>query len=68
MTIRFLQTTPSPVASAPFMAGQIIHVDQPEQWMLDLIDGVRAEAVTDVEPERAIAQEPVRKARKGRPS
>jgi hypothetical protein len=58
--IKFLQTTASRVEGYPFQAGQVIDVTDPPQWMLDLCDGVRAEAVKDTEPEYAIAATPAR--------
>jgi hypothetical protein len=59
MTIRFLQTTPSGNPAFPFLAGQVIHVDHPSPELLACLDGVRAEAVKDNEPEYAIAAAPV---------
>jgi len=56
MTIRFLQTVSSESQSLPFMAGQLISTTAPSQFLLDLLDGVRAEAVKD-EDERAVAPE-----------
>jgi hypothetical protein len=58
--IKFLQTTASKVEGFPFQAGQVIDVTDPPQWMLDLVDGVRAEAVKDDEPEYAVVRAPAR--------
>jgi hypothetical protein len=45
MTIRFLQTVQSENPDFPFMAGQVIDVPAPSPFLLNLLDGVRAEAV-----------------------
>lgn len=58
MTIRFLQTSPSAAPDAPFQAGQIIRIDHPPAWMLAYLDGTRAEAVKDDEPEFAVVRAP----------
>jgi hypothetical protein len=65
VTIRFLQTTPSDNPEYPFQAGQIISVDQPSEFLLGLLDGVRAEAVRSAdEPELAVVRAPVGRRRK----
>lgn len=69
MKIRFLQTTPSEHTEFPFQAGQVINVESPSDYLLSLLDGVRAEPVPDDQTERAVEAtpeqpEPVR--RKGR--
>ena len=69
MTIRFLQTVASEKPDFPFMAGQIIEVSAPSEYLLSLLDGIRAEVVPTDDSERAIAPdaeqpEPVRQ--KGR--
>lgn len=58
MTIRFLQTTPSELQDFPFQAGQVITVETPSRFLLSLLDGVRAEAVPDTEPDLAVARAP----------
>lgn len=60
MIIRFLQNTVSSNPDYPFQAGQIIRVDDPAPF-LHLLDGVRAEAVPDTEPEYATVRAPRRK-------
>lgn len=73
MTIRFLQTVPSEHPEYPFMAGQVISVTAPSPFLLELLDGVRAEIVKGLEPpeEQAVAPdgerpEPERPRRRGR--
>lgn len=66
MTIRFLQTVPSGVPGFPFQAGQVITVACPPPELLALVDGVRAEAVRDTEPERAVAIAPRTKRKRAR--
>jgi hypothetical protein len=56
MTIRFLQTVQSENPEFPFVAGQVIDVPVPSPFLLNLLDGVHAEAVKD-EDERAVAPE-----------
>jgi hypothetical protein len=56
MTIRFLQTVQSGNPEFPFVAGQLISTTAPSPFLLDLLDGVRAEVVKD-EDERAVAPE-----------
>lgn len=63
MTIRFLQTTPSDSPEHPFQAGQIISVAEPSPYLLSLLDGVRAEAVKDTEPELAVVTAPRKRGR-----
>jgi hypothetical protein len=63
MTIRFLQTTPSDSPEHPFQPGQVISVATPSPYLLSLIDGVRAEAVRDTEPEMAVATAPRKRGR-----
>ncbi len=60
MTIRFLQTTPSENPDYPFQAGQIITVAAPSEFLLSLLDGVRAEAVPMDILERAVEQDTAR--------
>ena len=55
MTIRFLQTVASEHPEFPFMAGQVIEVACPSPYLLELLDGVRAEVVRTDASERAIA-------------
>jgi hypothetical protein len=55
MTIRFLQTVPSQNAEFPFQAGQIITVTAPSDFILSLVDGVRAEVLRVDTTERAVA-------------
>ena len=50
MVIRFLQTCPSGDPEYPFMAGQMIEVYAPPPFLLELLDGVRAEVVRTAEP------------------
>lgn len=47
MQIRFLQTIASENPGFPFQAGQVIHVTAPSPYLLELLDGVRAEVVRD---------------------
>jgi hypothetical protein len=70
MTIRFLQACPSENPEFPFQAGQIITVAAPSDYVLSLLDGVRAEVVKTDETEAAIEPapeqpEPIRKRRRG---
>ena len=60
MIIRFLQTVPSANPEAPFHLGQQIQVDHPTPDLLALVDGVRAIALPDVQPETAVARAPKR--------
>ncbi len=60
MQIRFLQTVASDNAFAPFVAGQVIDVPAPSPYLLSLLDGVRAEAVSIDDMERAVEPAPVR--------
>lgn len=66
MTIRFLQTTESDAAGAPFQAGQIIRVAEPTPGMLEALRRGQAEAVKDegVEFATVRAPRPARKANK----
>jgi hypothetical protein len=57
VTIRFLQTVESGNPEFPFQPGQVIHVDDPTPF-LKLLDGVRAVAVQDTEPEYATVRAP----------
>ena len=57
MRIKFLQTTPSTVPGYPFQAGQIVDVEPTVEW-LAMVDGIRAEAILDTEPELAVARAP----------
>ena len=63
MTIRFLQATPSDSPDHPFQAGQVISVAEPSPYLLSLLDGVRAVAVKDTEPEMAVAVAPRKRGR-----
>lgn len=65
MTIRFLQTVASSVPDYPFMAGQVIRVDDPRPFLAYLERGY-AVAVKDETPEFAVVRAPVVSARKGR--
>lgn len=65
MTIRFLQTCASENPEYPFQAGQIITVTVPSDFLLGLLDGVRAEIIPADVLEMAVAPvterpEPVR--------
>jgi hypothetical protein len=55
MTIRFLQTIASQNPEFPFQAGQIITVAAPSEFILSLVDGVRAEVLRVDTTERAVA-------------
>lgn len=69
MRIRFLQTCASENPEYPFTAGQVIDVPAPSAFLLDLLDGVRAEAVPTDDTERAVAvavEQPEPVCRKGR--
>lgn len=66
MMIRFLQTVSSENPEFPFHAGQVISVACPSPYLLSLIDGEHAEALTMDDTERAVSPEvtvpePVRK-------
>jgi hypothetical protein len=63
MTIRFLQTVDSLTPGFPFMAGQVITVEQPPRELLAYLNDGRAEVLGDVTPERATVAVP-RRARK----
>lgn len=63
MRIQFLQTVPSGVPEYPFQAGQILRIEAPSPELLALIDGVRAVALRDDEPETATVRAPKRRGR-----
>lgn len=66
MQIRFLQTTDSGTPGFPFEAGQVIDVAEPSDYLLSLLDGVRAEAIRqDGTLEQAIAGPRERARRRG---
>jgi hypothetical protein len=69
MLIRFLQTVESENPEFPFRAGQVIAVTAPSEFLLSLLDGVRAEVVKTDLIERAVvptADQPEPARRKGR--
>jgi hypothetical protein len=51
---------PSGAPDHPFEAGQILQVDNPPPEILALVDGVRAVALRDTEPELATVRAPRR--------
>lgn len=57
MQIRFLQTCPSENPNYPFLAGQLVTTTAPSEFLLSLVDGVRAVMVRTDHTERAIAPE-----------
>lgn len=60
MTIRFLQSVPSENPNFPFQPGQVITVPAPSDYLLSLLDGIRAEVVPTDDTERAIEPDPSR--------
>jgi len=69
MQIRFLQTCPSESPGFPFVAGQTITVSNPSDFLLSMLDGVRAVIIRSDETERAVAptdEQPEPKRKRGR--
>ena len=70
MQIRFLQTVASENPNFPFVAGQLVTTTAPSEYLLSLIDGVRAIVIRSDDTERAIApddEQPEPKRKRGRP-